>query len=408
MDTQQINQILLDTAYVRVGGTPNELKCAKYLQQKCAEMDLETYIESFEVNASDILEAKLYVNGKEIACTGYINAGNGEVEAELYYLTNPDIYSLKQCKDKIVMIDTKMGYWMYRDIVENGAVGFITYDGNANYDNHDIDQKELRIDSSEQNKIPGVNINVKNAVEIIRCGAKTAKIILKQKLYKTESHNVLLDLPGELDEWFVLSAHYDSTSLSTGAYDNMSGCIGLLYIAEYFAKEPHRYGLRFLWCGSEEKGLLGSKAYCERNEKELHKVVLNINLDMLGCIMGRFVSWSSVDEKLTHYLEYFAAENGFSAETKFDVRSSDSASFADKGVPAISFARYAPGNTATIHNRYDTLKVISAEQLLDDMNFIIAFVKRMVNAKQCPISREISQKIKEDLDVYMCRIRQKQ
>ena len=47
---------------------------------------------------AQLLEAKLYVNGKAIACTGYINAGNGEVEAELFYLTNPDIYSLKQCK----------------------------------------------------------------------------------------------------------------------------------------------------------------------------------------------------------------------------------------------------------------------------------------------------------------------
>ena len=43
-------------------------------------------------------------------------------------------------------------------------------------------------------------------------------------------------------------------------YDNMSGSVGILGIAEHFAKNPHRYGLRFIWCGSEERGLLGSKA----------------------------------------------------------------------------------------------------------------------------------------------------
>ena len=38
---------------------------------------------------------------------------------------------------------------------------------------------------------------------------------------------------GTKEEWIVLTAHYDTTSLSHGAYDNMSGCAGLLGIMEY-------------------------------------------------------------------------------------------------------------------------------------------------------------------------------
>ena len=34
---------------------------------------------------------------------------------------------------------------------------------------------------------------------------------------------------GTKEEWIVLTAHYDTTSLSHGAYDNMSGCAGLLW-----------------------------------------------------------------------------------------------------------------------------------------------------------------------------------
>ena len=45
-----------------------------------------------------------------------------------------------------------------------------------------------------------------------------------------DSHNVILDLPGETDEMIVLSAHYDSTPLSQGVYDNMSGSVGLLVL----------------------------------------------------------------------------------------------------------------------------------------------------------------------------------
>ena len=405
MNVQKINQILSDTAYVRMGGSTEELKCAEYLKEKCAKLGGEVSIEPFEVDMATIQKAQLTIDGKEIACKGYFCAGSGEVEAELYYLSNTDLYSLKQCKDKIIMIDGYLGYWMYQDILENGAVGFITYDGHANYADRDIDQRELRSYVSQGKKIPGVNINAKDAIEIIRDGAKMAKIVLKQDEFKGESRNVIMDLTGEVDEWIVLTAHYDTTSLSTGAYDNMSGSIGLLGIAEYFVNRPHRYGLRFIWCGSEERGLLGAKAYCAVHEEELKNVVLNINLDMIGCIMGKFIACCTSEEKLVHYIQYLGNEVGFPISARDGVYSSDSTPFADKGVPAVSFARIAPQNTATIHNSYDTLKVMKAEQMIEDIDFLNVFASRMANAKLCPVSREMPEKMKEKLDYYLLRKR---
>ena len=38
MDIQKIDRILQETAYVRTGGTPEELRCALYLQQQCKEL----------------------------------------------------------------------------------------------------------------------------------------------------------------------------------------------------------------------------------------------------------------------------------------------------------------------------------------------------------------------------------
>ena len=109
----------------------------------------------------------------------------------------------------------------------------------------------------------------------------------------------------------MLTAHYDSTSLSHGAYDNMSGCAGLLGIMEAMKDKELNYGLRFVFCGSEERGLLGSKAYVRDHEKELEKVALNINLDMIGTYMGKFISCVSAEEKLAGYISYMAAEVGF-------------------------------------------------------------------------------------------------
>ena len=267
MKATDIMKIFEDTAYVRMGGSPEELKAAQYLQEKCAQLGLDAKLEAFDVDMAEIEEAVLLVDGKEIPCKGYLCAGSGEVEAPFYYLRNTDAHSLSQCKGKIVMIDGYLGYWMYQDLLENGAVGFITYDGNANYADFDMDQRELRSYVSKGNKLLGVNINAKSAIELVRSDAASAKIVLKQKEYVGQSHNVVLDLPGEIPEYIVLTAHYDSTSLSQGAYDNMSGSVGILGVAEHFAKHPHRYGLRFIWCGSEERGLLGAKAYCAAHEE---------------------------------------------------------------------------------------------------------------------------------------------
>ena len=405
MNAEKIMRIFADTAYIRVGGREAEKKCAGYIRERVAEFGLEAHEEPFEVPLGDMEEASFTADGVSIPCKGYMCAGQAELEAPFYYLRSTDPWSLSQCRGKIVMIDGYLGYWVYHDILDNGALGFVTYDGNANYSDRNIDARELRSYVSQGNVIPGVNINAKDAIALIQKGVKTAKITLKQKEYTGSSQNVVLDMPGEVEEYIVFTAHYDSTPLSQGAYDNMSGSVGLLGLAEYFAKHPHRYGLRFVWCGCEERGLLGSKAYCAAHEQELEKAVLNINLDMIGCIMGKFIACATAEEKLVSYIEYFASERGFGIKASQDVYSSDSTPFADHGIPAVSFARIAPNNTATIHNSYDTMAVMKGEQMVEDIDFIIAFTERMANAKRCPVKREMPDNMKQKLDEYLCRKR---
>ena len=404
MNAEQIMKLFADTAYIRTGGSPEELRAAQFLQEKVAGMGLKAGIVPFDVPMAKLQEAVFEADGVQVTCKGYLCAGSGEVEAPFYYLRGTNPYALSQCRGKIVMIDGYLGYWIYHDLLENGAVGFVTYDGNANYADRDIDQRELRAFVHNGNRIPGVNINAKDAIALIRRGVSTAKITLKQEEYTGQSHNVILDMPGEVEDYIAFTAHYDSTSLSQGAYDNMSGSVGLLGLAEHFAAHPHRYGLRFIWCGSEERGLLGSKAYCA-DEDKLKNCVLNVNLDMIGCIMGKFISCVTGEEKLCNYISYLGDELGFPVDVKQDVYSSDSTPFADKGVPAVSFARIAPGNTATIHNSYDTMALMKGEQMVSDVDFLIAFASRMANAARCPVAREMPDNMKEKLDIYLCRKR---
>ncbi|MBE6607536.1 MAG: Zn-dependent exopeptidase M28 [Ruminococcaceae bacterium] len=407
MKNELIEKIFADTAYVRTGGSADELRAAEYLKSTCEELGLDAHLESFEVDMATIKTAVLTVDGREIPCKGYLCAGSGEVEAPIYYLTDDDKYSMSLCRGKIVIFDGYLGAWKYRDMLENGALGFISYSGNANYADREIDHRELRSYVSEGNKIPGVNINAKDAIQIINSDAKIAKITLEQDEYKGNSQNVIVDVKGERDEQIIFTAHYDTTSLSQGAYDNMSGCIGLISMAEYFSKNKPSYSMRFIFCGSEERGLLGSKAYCASHEEELKNAVLLINLDMIGTIMGKFIACATSEMQLVHYISYLGNELGFQVRPYQGVYSSDSTPFADKGVPAVSFARAANGDVATIHNSYDTLALMKTSHMQKDIEFITAFASRMANAVNCPVSREIPDNMKESLDEYLLRKRKK-
>ena len=407
MKITEIRQILKDTDYVRTSGSPQELKAAEYLKARCEEKGMAARIEAFPVAMSELQESHLYVDGKEIPCRGSLLCGSGEVEAPLYHMPGTDRISIAGAKGKIVLLERPgMQYFLYKDLYEAGAVGFITCNGDVNHPHRDINQQELRPHVAEGKKMLCANINVKDAVEIVKGGGKSAKLVVKQKEYQGESHNVIAEIPGETDKWIVLSAHYDSTFLSRGSYDNMTGCIGILGIAEALMKTaPNRMGIRLIFCGSEERGLLGAKAYCRDHEAELADIGLDINIDMIGTIMGRFLACVSAEEKLVGYIEYLGAELGWGIESKNGVYSSDSTPFADKGVPSLSFARIAGGNIAPIHNRYDTMKVLSAQQIQRDIDFMSLFTSRMANAAVFPVRREIPQSVRDELDKYLNRKR---
>lgn len=405
MQQRYIRQLFKDTDYVRTGGSPEELKCAEYLLEQCKLMGVEGHIESFPVQMATMKEAHLYADGKEIPCLGYLNCGSGEVEAPLVYLPSTDPASLTGIRGKVVLLDTGVGYYGLRDLLENGAVGFITYNGNVNFRDKDIDEKELRSYVSCGEKLLGVNVHVNDAISLVKNKVKTVRLVVDQEEYEGESRNAVVELPGETDEWIVMTAHYDSVPLSRGAYDNMSGSIGLLGVLEALKDKKHRYGVRFVFCGSEERGLLGSKAYVAAHEEELKKIALNINLDMIGTIMGKFIACVSAEEKLVHFITYFAQMRGWGISARQGVYSSDSTPFADKGVPALSFARLAGGNIAPIHNRYDTMEVLSMERMQEDIAFIAAFTGAMADAIKCPVGREIPEKVKGELDEYMSRKR---
>lgn len=402
-----LEKLFLDTDFPHVGGTDKELQVAEYLKAECEKLGAKAHLEPFRVSMAEMEEAHVYADGQEITCKGVLCCGSGTVEGELYYMPGTDPVSIAGAKDKVVlMAGAGAPYFAYQDLMKAGAKALLFQYGNMNYPNTDIEQRDLR-DAlvAEKGKILCATIHTSDAVKLVKNNAKQVKIEIKQREYDGESRNVVAEIPGKRDEWIVLTAHYDTTATSHGAYDNMSGCAGLLGILEQMKGKENNYGLRFVFCGSEERGLLGSKAYVEAHKEELENVVLNINLDMIGTYMGKFISCVSAEDKLAHYISYMGAEIGFPIEAKTGVYSSDSTPFADSGVPALSFARLAGDGIAPIHCRYDTMEIMSMHQLQKDIDFLAVFTDRMANAVVCPVAREIPENIKNELDEYLNRKR---
>lgn len=110
----------------------------------------------------------------------------------------------------------------------------------------------------------------------------------------TQASNVLGMIEGtdKKDEWIIISAHYDHVGiingkLHPGADDDGSGTVGVLEVAEAFAKakaagKGPRRNILFLAVSGEEKGLWGSAYYADHPVFPLEKTSIDINIDMIG------------------------------------------------------------------------------------------------------------------------------
>ena len=190
---------------------------------------------------------------------------------------------------------------------------------------------------------------------------------------------------------------------STGVYDNMSGSVILMELLRYFSVHKPARTLKFNWYGSEEQGLLGSKAWTAAHEEELCKHRLMINVDVAAPTLGHNIALVMATDKAVGYIDAMMLEAGHPCEVKLDIYSSDSIPFADKGVPAVNLCRFGAPGANYIHDRRDNLKCKYIDERALDITLqqALFLTDRVANAAAFPISREISPEIKTKVDEYL-------
>lgn len=208
---------------------------------------------------------------------------------------------------------------------------------------------------------------------------KTTKDILSTEVvsetYKYPSVNVVGTIAGTdpklKNEYVLFSGHqdhdgvrqkYGQDSIYNGADDNASTCVAMLAIARAYKKQPGKRTALFVFHGSEERGLLGSRWYAAHPTVPEKDIVAVLNGDMIGrnnVNQAALLGSSSPHENSSDLVAI--AKKANDEGPKFDLDKlwdrpehpeyfyfrSDHLPYARKGIPAVFF-------TSVLHSQYHT------------------------------------------------------
>jgi len=406
--------LLRELAYERVSCSEAEKKAATRLLEEALSTGAQANIEEFTVKCGKVHHAKLVVTKpyvKEYEVTGYERAAStpeGGVDLPFYYAENLLPVHMEQVKGKAVLINGRLRRADYEKLQKAGAAAILTFSGSTidRLSETDCDIRKLR----ETMTAPfgdaiALNMRAADAAEIVRRGAREMHIELTAENYDGVSQNVcaVIEATEKPEEIISFGAHYDSVYFSTGVYDNMSGSVIIMELLRYFAAHPPTRTMKFNWYGSEEQGLLGSKAWVTAHAEELHKHVLMINIDVAAATLGQNVAPVLATEATVGYVDALMKEIGIPCQVKLDIYSSDCVPFADKGVPAVNLCRFGTAGAGYIHDRRDNLKsnYLDEKSLNITLQQALHLAQRVDAAASFPIERKIAGEIKDKVDEYL-------
>ena len=217
------------------------------------------------------------------------------------------------------------------------------------------------------------------------------KFVYKKQQIPNYGSNVIGFIEGsdKKDEYVFLTAHYDhlgkqGDKIYYGADDDGSGTVGVIKMAEVFAKakaegKGPRRSIVFMTVSGEEKGLWGSEYYSDHPIFPLEKTTVDLNTDMVGRVDTERKTGDSLNyvyvighNKLSSDLQVINEKiNDEYSDLKLDYKfddpddkeriyyRSDHYNFARKGVPVLFF--YDGMLKADYHKPTDTVDKINWE-----------------------------------------------
>nr|WP_294903356.1 M28 family peptidase [uncultured Lacibacter sp.] len=306
----------------RETGTEGQRKAAEYLKQQFQRIGIApanngSYEQFYPLYKDTLKDAAVAVNGKyfefgkDFSATVNSLITTQQFFSEVVYMSKID--TITDIRGKAVVIVAKGGTQLpgFNDINklysrQPAAILFVVNNidktpsprgGRLSYSLYRNRQSPMVIRVSEA---VGETI-LKNDFAAAKGQTLETKTVSTELMFNfrkdmevVQASNVLGMIEGtdKKDEWVIVSAHYDHVGiingkLHPGADDDGSGTVGVLEIAEAFAKakaagKGPRRSVLFLAVSGEEKGLWGSAYYADHPVFPLEKTSIDINIDMIG------------------------------------------------------------------------------------------------------------------------------
>jgi len=223
-------------------------------------------------------------------------------------------------------------------------------------------------------------------------GLPSVQLLIETSQGPETSQNLFFEMPGQEDEWIVLSAHIDGHDLAESAIDNASGLAVALSVARDLAPNigSMRRGLRLAFFNVEEWGLTGSAYYLDRlTASERDRMALNINLDSVagGSRLTALTSgFAGLEPFLLHQSERAGYPIGIFRPLQLN---SDHANFARAGIPAFRLvAGFNDPNAATgvVLTPEDTRDKVALSELTKAARLVSAIASNALDASQADVA----------------------
>ena len=195
------------------------------------------------------------------------------------------------------------------------------------------------------------------------------------------SKNLVVRQTGNPDEIVVIGAHYDKVLQGCGAIDNWTGIVTIAHLFKTLKDAKLNKTFLFIGFADEEEGMLGSKAFVGKIKKEeISHYCAMINIDSLG-MTDLWVPANMASKSMLPVAQDVAKSHGISiSESPLNGGDSDSTSFVDRKIPALTIVGLSKDWPRVLHSTNDQTSKIDPKLVYLGYKFTLALIDKIDNS----------------------------
>lgn len=384
---------LSETIGPRIAGTVEEKMASEYIKNELTKLGYDAQVQEFAINN---VVSEIKVNGIDKLIRVNTATGSGYTTGEgisgkLVYcgLGNTLEDYPEAVKGNIAFIQRGKESFTTKSQValKAGAIGVVLYNNVSGNINPTLGEYKSPIPFLAISLEDGDLIKDEMAKGDLTASIKAVQYTKSQNIIATRTPKNIAN-----PEIVYVTGHYDTVPYAPGANDNASGTAMVLEFAKILKSYPIDKEVRFILCGAEEIGLIGSTYYVSQlSQDELDRSIATFNMDMIATSYAEctVLYTNTVDGKsnlVTEEAVKAGARLGNNILVNKQGTSSDHKPFGVAGIPAAGFiwASEAGELEPYYHTPDDNIKMNISTDRLQQASEIVGAALYNVIRKETP------------------------